>query len=313
VAALGAIVRRVQLADVGDGGQRQLLTGHNDRVFAVAFARDGKSLASAGGDGVRCWDAATGEATAKIDRSEGVLALEYSPDGKQLAFGGHDRAVTLWDLAAGKESGKLVGHRSYITCLAFSPDGKRMSTGDRDFEVRLWDLAAEPPAATETIKAREISTVIFTPGKFELAFGTRGPDGANLGEVILWRKAAPLVLPLPQFPRQLSLSPDGRLLAAACRDFTVRLWSLGDEVQPQGIFREHGEEVYAVAFSPDGKLLASGGNDNQALIWDAATRKVRQTLIGHVGRVTGVAWSPDGRTLATSSNDKTVRLWDVGR
>jgi WD40 repeat protein len=54
--------------------------------------------------------------------------------------GGKDRTLRLWDVAGGKEVGRLVGHTSAVTCLAASPDGRRALSGGKDKTVRYWDL-----------------------------------------------------------------------------------------------------------------------------------------------------------------------------
>jgi WD40 repeat protein len=66
----------------------------------------------------------------------------------------------------------------------------------------------------------------------------------------------------------LALSPDGRTLAAACFDRTVRLWDVATGTEMGGL-NGHRDIVTAVAFSPDGKSLASGSCDGTILVWDA--------------------------------------------
>jgi WD40 repeat protein/predicted Ser/Thr protein kinase len=70
-----------------------------------------------------------------------VFAVAFHPDGSRLASAGRDRAVWLWDLARGTEVARLQGHTSYVWSLAFSPDGATLASGSGDFTVRLWDTA----------------------------------------------------------------------------------------------------------------------------------------------------------------------------
>ncbi|KAI3532313.1 Vegetative incompatibility protein HET-E-1-like protein 15 [Colletotrichum abscissum] len=106
-------------------------------------------------------------------------------------------------------------------------------------------------------------------------------------------------------------SPDGKLVASASSDKTVKLWDAGTGDERQTL-AGHSNSVLAVAFSPDGKLVASASYDNTVKLWDAGTDDERQTLAGHSDSVLAVAFSPDGKLVASASDDNTVKLWDAG-
>ena len=107
----------------------------------------------------------------------------------------------------------------------------------------------------------------------------------------------------------VAFSPDGRQLASASVDGTVRLWDPATG-ELTATLERHTGRVTGVAFSPDGRQLASASVDGTVRLWDPATGELTATLERHTGRVTGVAFSPDGRQLASASYDRTVRLWD---
>ncbi|RVD88977.1 uncharacterized protein DFL_000001 [Arthrobotrys flagrans] len=103
-------------------------------------------------------------------------------------------------------------------------------------------------------------------------------------------------------------SADGKALASASSDSTVRIWNAATGVLLQTL--EHTSSVNNVAFSVDSKTLASASSDNTVKIWNTTTGALLQTL-EHTSSVNSVAFSADGKTLASASNDYTVRIWNV--
>jgi WD40 repeat protein len=107
----------------------------------------------------------------------------------------------------------------------------------------------------------------------------------------------------------VAFSPDGKTLASASRDGTVRIWDVASGKE-MATLRGHKNVVFTVAYSPDGKTVASGSWDNTVRLWDVASGESK-TLAGHTQRVNRVAFSPDGKALASASMDGTVKLWQV--
>jgi predicted Ser/Thr protein kinase len=107
----------------------------------------------------------------------------------------------------------------------------------------------------------------------------------------------------------IAFSPDGKRLASASADRTVRLWDVATS-QKWATLSGHTGKVYAVAFSPDGRVLASTGADRTVRLWDPTTGTAEANLLQTRCRVYALAFSPDSKTLALGNADGSVELWD---
>ena len=116
--------------------------GHSVGVDAVAFAPDGRLIASGNVDNlVRLWQTATGQLWRTLTgHSSGVTSVAFSPDSALVASGSWDGTVRLWLVQTGATVRTLTGHDNLVSSVAFSPDGTFVASGSGDNTVRLWQV-----------------------------------------------------------------------------------------------------------------------------------------------------------------------------
>ncbi|KAH6660045.1 WD40-repeat-containing domain protein [Truncatella angustata] len=111
---------------------------------------------------------------------------------------------------------------------------------------------------------------------------------------------------------QVRISPDGRWIASASADGTIKIWEVSTGKHMDTLVG-HIAGVSTVAWSPDSKVLASGSDDKAIRLWDRVTGRPKRSrpLLGHHNYVYCLAFSPKGNILASGSYDEAVFLWDV--
>src|SRR5262249_24661325 len=115
-------------------------------AFSTALSQDGRWLAYGNVGGfLLLFDVATGKEVRRFDElSSGAGSFALSPDGRLLAWGGHqDGVIHLVELASGKERHRFAGHQGFVYSLSFSADGKTLVSGSEDTTALVWDLTGK--------------------------------------------------------------------------------------------------------------------------------------------------------------------------
>ncbi len=108
----------------------------------------------------------------------------------------------------------------------------------------------------------------------------------------------------------MDLTPDGKYLATASADDTVKIWDTV-AMKELGVLEGHADDVYAVSFGPGPERIATGCRDGAVRVYGLPSGELLHTMRGHAETVTTVAFSPDGGQILSGGKDSTVRVWDA--
>jgi WD40 repeat protein len=252
---------------------------------------------------------ATGEVDPLETQSSPANALAFSPDGKRAAFASNDKSVRIFDIEAGRDLRRCIGHTASVWCVAFSPDGSKLLSGSKDGTLRLWDVETARELQKIDAHLDFVSALAFSPD------GKRALSAGYDHEVILWdlgrgeRVSSFTFREGVKYIHSLAFSPDAKSAILAAERSLYQI-----DARTGNLLRKlegHTGWIVHAAFSRDGKSLVSASDDGTARLWDVDTGKQIQLFRGHNGPVKSASLRRDGRLLLTGGADTTVRLWDV--
>jgi WD40 repeat protein/serine/threonine protein kinase len=241
-------------------------------------------------------------------------SFHFDSQGKRVAVAAGQTHFYFFDVASGDSLGTLKHEAAHDRALAFAPTGEELAYGSADGRVRIGKSLVDhqDDALPGPAPASEAWCVAFAPDGNTLAASYDHENAAEPQTVLLWDRTTKKARTLAGHKATvmaLAISPDGKTLASASHDHTVRLWDMA-----RGVCRHtlhgHTGPVRGVAFSPDGLRVASTGSDLSIQIHSVEDGTLQLGWRAHAEQIRSLAFSPDGMWLSSTSNDRTIKLWN---
>ena len=290
----------IKLLDVPNLDEKRTLRGHTDRVGGISWF-PGATLPES----------------------------NVTSQNINLASGGAEGNVHLWNLEQDTPVSTLAGHSQRVCRVEFHPSGRYIASASEDTTWRLWDVNTTTELLLQEGHSR---------GVFALSFNTDGSLLASAGTDSIGRiwdlRTGRTVMILDGHIRPiyaLDWGVDGHRVLSGAGDGWVKCWDVR-KVQSSGGVGAHrsvvsdlrwykGTDIPSDGFVPEldekgevkpkksGTFFVSSGFDKNVNIFSADDWALVQSLSGHTGNVHSVDTTRDGKWICSGGYDRTVKLW----
>jgi WD40 repeat protein len=277
------------------------------------------------------------------------LSAVFTPDSRSILGVEIKGGVAQWDVLTLKETHRLWGDSTNRLNTIISPDARWVLQQDAKGHLFIWDARRWVESTNFIVAPGPFRACMTENGKYLVTLHGDGDNAVlEVRETDTWQRKSSTttladllhrislpnsfaivtsetlrlfdVTKLDQPPREvenrgimldLAASPDGRIMAGAYEDGSVRLWDVAT-LQPLATLKGFLLSVNSVAFSPDGRRLAVGSSGAEAIkLWDVETWQEVLTLSGEGSGFVGLKFSPDGRFLLAINGAGLAHLWSA--
>lgn len=198
-----------------------------------------------------------------------------------------------------------------VTALAFLPDSGHVVVGGYH-ELTIWNADSGEVVQRVGNLARRTLAVAVSPDGSQLAVagGTAGSwgelrllDAKSFDTLAVLATSSDVIF-------DVSFCPDGKQLAAALSDQSIRIFDLASRELVRTI-ESHADWVVGIAWSSDGKHLVSASRDKTSKLFEMETGHLLTTYSGHAAPVHGVVFGAEDKQVISCGADKKIHVWNV--
>ncbi|KRX69454.1 Notchless -like protein 1 [Trichinella sp. T6] len=257
---------------------------------------------------IRIWDVVLNQTLRVLSgHTASVSCIRWGGEGL-IYSASQDRTLKMWRVDKGILCRTFQGHGHWVNTIALNTDYV-LRTGAFDPKDSGNDGTTLPATNPQELKNIALNRYKkFTRNEPEMLVS--GSDDFTL---FLWspstsKKPLARMTGHQQLINQVLFSPDGRIIASASFDHSIKIWC-GKTGKFLHTLRGHVQSVFQISWSSDSRLLVSGSADSTLKLWDISARKLIVDLPGHADAVYAVDWSPRGDRVVSGGKDKVLKIW----
>lgn len=240
--------------------------------------------------------------------SGSVYALSKGRNENLFFSGSSDNLIAEWDFNKNESQPFSIKTDAPIYSLVYIPEKEILLAGNGNGGIHIISIKEK-----KEIKLLQNHTAPVFDIQYDITlnnFFTAGSDGCisiNLLEDFTCKK----IIPVSNYKvRNIAISPDKTIMAAAVGDCTIRLYETESFNEIKQIYA-HNMSVNCVCFHPQNKYLLSGGKDGFLNIWSCENFELIKSLPAHNFALYGICFHPSENIFATASRDKSIKIWDA--
>ncbi|KAG1041392.1 hypothetical protein G6F25_004011 [Rhizopus arrhizus] len=289
----------------------EVLHGHIDEIWHVAYSNNGKYLASVSKDrSCIIWDMETFEQIQSFRSEVSGSYCAWSPDDSKLLVCGTDNAVRLWNPHTGVLMHTFIQHKDQVTSCVWLPDNAHFITGACDKVLFMWSVDDRSPIARWAVQ-RTTDMKMTKDGKRLITIGLDkcitiyNVEDMKIVEVGKITEEGTIT--------SLSITKDGKFALVNIQDIQeIHLWDL-DTLELAHKYSGQKQKEYIIRSTIGGideSLILSGSEDNLVYIWSRDQETLLDALEGHESTVNCISWCPvEPMQYVSAGDDSTIRVW----